>query len=315
MDPLWRWAPWFTLGSGGGTEPLSYRVWKRLWQVRGGLGWEADLFERMRDTDWDLLVVMDACRYDVLREVAETVAVDRAVSPATATYEFLTRGAESGAFDGVTYVSGSPQTEKPELDLSVLCEGTELVSLASECWDPALSTVDPTCVLEVAEERLRAGERVITHIKQPHYPHITGNADTLRPVPGGLHPALFDEEFGDEPGSQRVLSTGAVRLDRAEQSYRACARFAWDLVRSLAERLSAEGYRVAVTADHGEAFGEWGFVEHPVDVPIDTLREVPWVVFDPLPDGERGAGGEAEGEREGEREDLKERLQALGYRD
>jgi hypothetical protein len=36
------------------------------------------------------------------------------------------------------------------------------------------------------------------------------------------------------------------------------------------------GGTIALTADHGNAMGEWGFYGHPLGCPVSTVREVPW---------------------------------------
>jgi len=46
-------------------------------------------------------------------------------------------------------------------------------------------------------------------------------------------------------------------------------------VELLLKNVDAE--QVAITADHGEAFGEYGFYHHPVACPLSCVREVPWV--------------------------------------
>jgi len=104
-----RIAPWFrSSGDDPETEPFSYRVWKYLWQ-RGSTAIGADLFDRIEGTDWDLLVILDACRFDTLRSVSDCCVVEKAVSPASSTPEFLRQAGERGVFDDTTYVSANPQ--------------------------------------------------------------------------------------------------------------------------------------------------------------------------------------------------------------
>jgi hypothetical protein len=66
----------------------------------------------------------------------------------------------------------------------------------------------------------------------------------------------------------------------------------------------SEGNRVVVTADHGEAFGyirQATMVEHPCNVDIRPLTDVPWVEFTP-PTTPQDTGNSVE-----------DRLAALGY--
>jgi len=48
-----------------------------------------------------------------------------------------------------------------------------------------------------------------------------------------------------------------------------------DAVELLLKNVDAN--TVVITADHGEAFGEWGFYKHVIACPISVVREVPWI--------------------------------------
>jgi len=297
MRPIGRFAPWFRVGRSDPTsEPLSYRAWKALWQHLTSIA-SPDLFDRIEATDWDLLIILDACRYDTLAEIADTAAVERAVSPTTDTAAFLKHARERGSFDGTTYVSANPQTAKHP-------PGEEInhVAVFETDWDERLQTVRAQDIYDVVTSPLNNGDRVVAHTIQPHYPHVCAIDGIVRPVPNGLHPAAFEFPTEEPTKMQRILATGAVDFDRARRSYRAATSHAWDLASRTGARLAEEGYTVAITADHGELFGEWGFVEHPVDVQVTPLLAVPWVEISPT------SMDEAE-------ETAKENLAALGYVD
>ncbi|MDG5775388.1 hypothetical protein VB773_10930 [Haloarculaceae archaeon H-GB2-1] len=298
---LGRRAPWFSAGDVS-TEPFSYRAWKWLCQKRFAAGWDADLFDRIDRTDWDALLILDACRYDTVAAVAEFAAVDRAVSPATATPEFLQRAHESGVFEGTTYVSANPQTRKYDP-----ARNYRHVDVAESLWADDVATVPPKPVYEETRRHVEDGDRVVAHTVQPHYPHVTELDGEVRAVPNGLHPHNLDVNQDGPFSIQRVLANGLVDLDAAMLSYEICAKFAWRTACEFAAELSSDGYTVAITSDHGELFGEWGLVEHPNEIPIRQLVGVPWVVFEP-PNGEtEDRPGEADVE------EPTDRLAALGY--
>jgi hypothetical protein len=75
--------------------------------------------------------------------------------------------------------------------------------------------------------------------------------------------------------------------------------------------------RVAITADHGNLFGEWGLYGHPMHTPVPALLAVPWAeatgvdrrTRDPeLEPPESLPVSRVYGET-----DERERLEALGY--
>jgi hypothetical protein len=297
---------WRALGRGlpGGddrTEPLPYRAWKRLWQLRSRSrgGWRSDLFDRLAAVDWDAVIILDACRRDVLASVADDAVVGRARSPATATGSFLRRARDRGLFADATYVSGNPQSgDHPP-------GAADHVPVYDDGWDDDLATVPPAAVYDAARDRLDRGERVVAHTIQPHYPHVCEVDGRLLPVPEGVHPRYLDDEADRDRKLQVLLANGRIDPDRTERSYRSSVAFAWRAASAFAAALAAEGRRTVITADHGELFGEYGFVEHPVDVNVRPLVEVPWVRFEPAPaGGAEGGDGDAA---------VADRLAALGY--
>jgi len=288
-------APWFRSAEQD-EEPRSYRAWKWAWQRVTPSRWSSTLLDRIESTEWDLLILLDACRYDVLSVVADDAAIEPVTSPATATPRFLERAHESTVFDDTVYVSANPQTSRQSPGEVIRHE-----QLYDEAWSESLATVPPSPVYDRAREAVTDGERTVAHTLQPHYPHICSLGGDPAAVPNGLHPSLLE---ADERHVQAILSNGSVDLGRAWRSYRASVRFAWESAIEFAADIVDRGYTVTITADHGEAFGEWGFVEHPVDVPIKALTQVPWVTVVPDQAGSERTVSDT----------VDQRLADLGYR-
>nr|WP_239638886.1 MULTISPECIES: hypothetical protein [Halorubrum] len=113
-----------------------------------------------------------------------------------------------------------------------------------------------------------------------------------------------------------LLRRGEVSVERVRTAYEANLRYVLDEVESLAA--SVDG-RIAVTADHGNCFGEWGLYGHPMHTPVSALLAVPWATVDGADEGTREPTltppeplpvSRVHGD-EGETD--KERLRALGY--
>ena len=98
---------------------------------------------------------------------------------------------------------------------------------------------------------------------QPHAPYVADAVDGEAAVD-----AACAEPF-------EALRRGEADREETWERYLDNLRLALDEVESLLENVDAE--RVVVTADHGEAFGEWGFYEHPVGCPLPAVKRVPWV--------------------------------------
>ncbi|WP_143165319.1 alkaline phosphatase family protein [Halobaculum gomorrense] len=70
--------------------------------------------------------------------------------------------------------------------------------------------------------------------------------------------------------------------------------------------------KVAVTADHGNAVGEWGVYGHPAYVPVPAVKRVPWAVTSA--DGHGSYTVDQEYRNETADADRDEFLEALGYK-
>ena len=123
------------------------------------------------DADWDTLVILDACRYDIFEQ---RCSIDGNLSKVTSrgshTSEFLAENFGDESFPEIVYVSATPQlrAHEPEGNFHAV------VPVWEDGWDESLSTVPPAAMAEATQ---RAHEeypdkRIISHFLQPHYPFI-----------------------------------------------------------------------------------------------------------------------------------------------
>jgi hypothetical protein len=261
--------------------------------------------DRIDAIDWDLLIILDACRYDTLASIADSVVVERAVSPACNTGEFLRAANKNAVFDGATYISANPMVENYSPG------DVTLNRVYKQERDEYLRTHPPKAVYNAAREALADCDRVVAHTVQPHAPHVAEYGGDIHPVMQGLHPANYDYEVRGEnsitlPAAMLRYISDRQTMRQAQQSYEACARFAWDRGFEFATEAVADGHTVLITADHGELLGEWGLVGHPGGVRVAELVNVPWVVLCPRPET-------PETDRKSEH-DLEAQLVDLGYK-
>lgn len=255
--------------------------------------------------DWDVLVVLDACRVDVLRSVADEhdwlneVGVHR--SPASCSPQWLQatfHGDHDHAVSETVYVTGNPFSDR-QLDHDRLQRVDELWRTA---WDEETGTIPPEPLTDRAVETMRRDDpdRLIVHYMQPHFPSLPD------PVGEGISLRAFDETWHSPLDA---LRRGEISHDRVWASYEANLEHVLDSVAVLVSNIDAE--TVAITADHGEAFGEYGVYAHPCGVLLPTLREVPWVEVSATDTGEYQANETVLDTDPAI--DTEERLESLGY--
>ncbi len=233
------------------------------------LGRRLDYGTNVYDRSWDVLVVLDACRADLLRGVADgveflgTVETVRSVGSSSSEWlenTFLGRE-EAGR---TAMVTGNTWTDR-YLEADAFAALDEVWKYA---WDEELGTVPPAAITDRAIATARKGEsdRLIAHYMQPHHPFvpdpIAGDDGMART---GAHSS------GSNPWV--LLRRGELSVDRVRDAYEANLRYVLPEVETLVENVDG---RVAITADHGNLFGEWGLYGHPMWTPVPALLAVPW---------------------------------------
>lgn len=264
--------------------------------------------ENVYNRDWDVLVILDACRVDLLDEVADEYDFleNRDTFHSLSSYSlgwmnrtFTPEYAEEMA--RTAHVSGNPFTQDA-LDASDFLELDEVWQYG---WDDSVSSIPPRPVTDraITAARTHQPDRLIVHYMQPHIPFIT-------------HPELcFQTTNPDEWGevaSETVwdrVRAGDVSYDQMWEAYLDNLRVALDDVELLLDNIDAE--TVAITADHGNAVGEYGLYGHPRGIALDCLRVVPWVTTTA---SDSGSHTPAEYDRTATNEDLDAKLEALGYK-
>jgi hypothetical protein len=261
--------------------------------------------------DWDNLIILDACRYDMFRDQADLPGqLYSRISRGSSTVEFLRANfAETDLLDTV-YVTANPQLYRHRDEMNPNLHATVEV-WSEDGWDEEKKTVLPEVMAQYtldAAERF-PNKRLVSHFIQPHYPF------------------LFDEEVFDdsqaflrpeEAGSWHQVMTGklSVSAEAVWRAYRATLNRALPSVERLLAELPG---RTVVTADHGNMIGErarpipiqeWG---HPRGVYTEELVEIPWFVSEGGNRPEIVAEATEFGGKDGDRDVVTERLQDLGY--
>ena len=290
-------------GVAGGRE-AAYELYLGGWRRAGRLyNYGTPVFDR----EWDLLVVLDACRYDLLREVVDEypfLSTETDDSLGSATEEWLAKNftpAYAETLADTVYVTGNPHSaEAAGFDPGRLRH-------VEEVWAHSWSDEDRTVRAEaVTDYAVRAGretdaERYVVHYMQPHHPFV-GHPE--------LNEGIGFREDADYDHVWEKLRRGDVALADLWRGYRANLRYVLDSVETLLSNFDAE--RAVVTADHGNAVGEYGIYGHPMYVPIPALKRVPYCRtsaedrggLDPAVDLSTGATAD---------EGVEERLRDLGY--
>lgn len=276
------------------------------------------------DRDWDMLIILDACRTDALQQVIQSrnvpiVHSDSILSVGSTSSEWMAKTFTReylSSIEQTVYATANPYTEEvfdnrnfpphskktpPFKSVPFASTSYDVVNRSDfkridDVWqygtDEQLGTVPPRVMTDRTIEigRDQNPNRTVVHYMQPHAPYL---ADS--------------NEF---PGDVLVqCQSGEVSRDRVWEAYLANLELVLDHVEILLRNFDAD--KVVITADHGEAFGEWGSYAHRAAFPHPCVKRVPWISTSATDHGQYEP--EVGVREQHDSDNMKKRLKDLGY--
>lgn len=277
-----------------------------------------DFFAR----DWDNLIILDACRYDMFAD-AEPFGTppQRVQSQAATTWEFLAANVGGARLYDTVYVTANPMYYRisnnnfPWGPENFHAEFHDEIHVWQEAgWDPEHETVLPETMAEYALNAANRypNKRLFIHFIQPHYPFIGADLKVEQ-----ARPDTYDDRLGVWEKLTEMDTVSTALKQRVWQAYKNNLDRAIPSVKRLLERLSG---RTVVASDHGNMVGDrafpvparvWG---HPRGLYTDELTTVPWQSFS---NGNKEIMSErpAADSESIEADIVRDRLEKLGYTD
>lgn len=176
--------------------------------------------------------------------------------------------------------------------------------VSEKAWDEDLNRPDPQTItdhgIRFCRERSDGCKRLILWYMVPHAP--------LRQF---INDPRFEESITFHEDSRdniwHLVRTGEIKLEDVWNGYIDNTRWALDEVNTLRNSVDTE---ILITADHGNAFDEWGVYGHPEEVHISATLDVPFVKIN----GSDNQNYEPSAANNINSVDFEDRLAALGYR-
>jgi len=281
---------------------LTVRNLNRKAHRRGGR-WQYNRrgIDVMRE-DWDVLVILDACRYDLFESRHSLQGeLERKVSCGSDTREFLRGNVAGRELHDVVYVTANPMYFNFYDELHAEIHDVILVEPGTKT--DANGVVSPETMARRSKEIAERypNKRLVLHFVQPHFPFLDA-------------PIVPDSS---DRNIWRDIFTGEIDTTRSEvwESYRKNFDRVHDVVKRLLPDLVG---KIVVTSDHGNLIGErvwpfpfreWG---HPIGLYVSELVTIPWLEVpwterrEQIPEPPISDEGPTQ-------HDVDERLEALGY--
>lgn len=277
-----------------------------LWRLYGLIhNYGTPIFE----SEWDVLIVLDACRADLMAEVVpdydflDDGTTDSVASCSPEWMEKNFTDAYADAIARTAYVTGNPYSQtNVDTDAFFLVD-----EVWRDGWDDEFATILPDVLTDraIRVARDHRPNRLIVHYMQPHHPFVPN------PLGDGANTELGGNAFGEKNSVWNLLRRGEVSHETVWEAYRANLEYVLDSVALFLENVEAE--RVIITSDHGNAMGEHHMYGHPIYAPVEALKRVPWCVTTATDTGEYDPESMESPEQDGNEATVEEKLQALGY--
>lgn len=309
---------------------LAYRTFISSWFA---LTSRISVGTQVYEKDWDVLVLLDTCRPDALKEVAgefDWIPDDEIQS--TWSIASNSRGWIAGTFtekyrssvERTVYINANGYSteilessrrfpsEDGIIDLAnwgTLTSNDLLLHHPVRDYKPEFrlsNHVPPQLVTDRAVTAYQDynPRHLIVHYHQPHAPYR-------------YHAIQEERDLHDwEKDPFTALKNGTVNHEEVWEAYLDELRYVLGSVDDLRQVLDVE--TIAISADHGEAFGEYGLYRHMLGIPHPNMKKVPWVEIPgtgmkkeyetdyPISDANQYEQTQTEDE-------ITERLRSLGY--
>lgn len=261
-------------------------------------------------TEWDYLIVLDACRYDYFKKHYKDFLegeLSRKKSRGTTTPEWLSKTFTSRY--NYSYLAGNPYINslgKAHKDWDPSKAFRKIVQVWAEKWSEEENTVLPEDMTDTAIQH--TGEKkTIIHYIQPHRPYISCQQEEKV---WNLQEKIIEENESEEDSTKRKIIE-ATRPYWSKFFWKLPYRTRWKikdliglenphwgaLVQEIGEKKVHEHYqedlrmalrevarfveqtdgKVIVTADHGEALGEHNDWGHTWGSDNPKQYTVPWL--------------------------------------
>lgn len=244
------------------------------------------------EKDWDNLIILDSCRWDVFNQYNTIEGESEPViSKASATPEFYESHFKNKQYYDTVLATPVAWAERLLEDVFYARKTPNDSGLSY--IERVVNTTRPEVVLELAKESYdeHSNKRFIFHFWQPHVPYYGSKADQLRNELSQEYGISFymDDDISTGESSEEApdivgnllnaAMEGYITPDQLRTVYVENLELVIESVKSLLEYIDGKS---VITADHGELLGEqtsrtlpkqYG---HGIGIYEPGLRTVPW---------------------------------------
>lgn len=272
--------------------------------------------ELIHSSEWDVLIVLDACRYDYFEEVHSEYLVGslkKVTSPGSCTTEWLKKNFQKNSLEEVVYLSANPHinSKTPVEGFYSKNKFFRIIDIWDYGWNENRGMVPPKKVSRKLLELIKTtNRRIIAHYLQPHAPYIgfesgeSGRAilqtrgktiqwsvgrvlswlETKVFFPLSLLRLLyqFRLNLGIRVGPEKK-TYAKFGLNEFKRAYERNLKFCLSSISKMIPEKFIKEKNIVITSDHGELLGDKISnvnnklrIGHAEKSKNPVLKEVPW---------------------------------------
>lgn len=253
------------------------------------------------DEDWDIMIILDACRYDKFKKLNDLRGdLEYRYSKASMTHEWVYANFEDKSLDDVVYVFANGVFSKFEDNINTSIFKT--IPVWKERTKDEEVSMEKTTEMGIQANEEYPNKRLLIHYIPPHIPYIGSKAEDLNQEVVGIREIVHENDL-----DKRELH------ELYEQNV--------DLViNEVSELITELSGKTVITSDHGEMLGErqhpvpargYG---HPSGVYTPELVKIPWFVVEYEERRQISSSKPIHEEGKSIKGNLQDHLKALGYK-
>jgi hypothetical protein len=267
----------------------------------------------LMDERWDIALILDACRYDVFKEVhmkyLSSGRLEKRVG-ASDTFDWLHSVFNGNETKNTVYISAHPGINGQGIvwgDFNAKERFYKVYDAWLEAWDWDLGSSPPDKVARIAEKAIddNPNRKIVVHFMQPHFPYRNApcpstyfdlrctkrNAELGMVLERLLRNLIAALDIGFSRFRmaywklKKLLQLNFLEdlneiywreysLQDLKHFYKDNLEWVLESAGTLVEKFSDE--RIVITSDHGEAFGEAGDLFHLYRTRNPVVRLVPF---------------------------------------
>lgn len=250
--------------------------------------------ELIFNKNWDILIILDACRYDIFRKYCWDYLGDgwlrKLYSPGTWTVGWLLRTFRKKEMKDVIYISSNPYINSKDLVTPFKSKGKfcKVVDVCGGGFDTLYTFLSPIEVnkFSFVTMDLNRDKKFIIHYMQPHEPYFLYGDEVFKSKFNIIRRIIFEflsdrivwtvlEKLNFPPGSYMENIWRKFEENGIKIGYEDNLKIVLESVNLLIKKYPKK--RIVITADHGERLGERGRFSHG-GRRDRWVTEIPWFV-------------------------------------